>query len=113
MTRARRPDTASNAQPRLVVDYVGDPVGDADITAIMGEYARGMQGLTGTTYAGDKGDPGHSYTGPYPVALQHFYGQAGALTTFKPNPMIADGEVTGPEAAPVYRLLADKLRNSA
>lgn len=112
MRRApRRADTAANARPVIVVDYVGDPIGDADQRSIDGEYARGMQGLSGLVYAGDKGGPAHSYTGALPYALQAFYGQAGATNILKAKgPSFDTTPVTGPQAAPIYRMLAQKVQ---
>ncbi len=111
--RGRRA-AARNAVARTVVDYGGDPLGEAVVHAFGGMGLRGLRGEIGTVYAGADDDPSSTFQGQAPLAVQTFTGAAflahNGSRFREQNATIETGLTDGPYADPARRIFADRLR---
>jgi hypothetical protein len=107
----RRPETGG-AQQRAITEYpaLGTAVEIQRQLGLDRALNRGMQGLTGTVYLGDKGDPARGRFDGVGPQLQHFVGaaQLGYVSTYyRENQAALDNGISGsPLADPIMQVLA-------
>jgi hypothetical protein len=108
---SRRRDDGG-AQRRVITEYpaLGSAVEIQRQLGLDRALNRGMQGLTGTVYLGDKGDPSRGRFDGHGPQLQRFVGaaQLGYVSSYyRENQAALDNGVSGsPLADPVMQVLA-------